>query len=145
MKLNVTYPVSIAAVFMWIGFVGAISFMEAWLKFQAPGIDVPLGLGIGKLVFRALTIMEWVFVLCIINEFLFKRSKFFSRNKLTFFVAVGIVLLQTVWLLPVLNIRAEMVIAGQNPGESILHFIYVGFEIIKLICLFLFGIKLFKR
>jgi uncharacterized membrane protein (DUF485 family) len=145
MKLNVTYPVSIAAVFMWIGFVGAISFMEAWLKFQAPGIDVPLGLGIGKLVFRALNIMEWVFVLCIINEFLFKRSKFFSRNKLTFFVAVGIVLLQTVWLLPVLNIRAEMVIAGQNPGESILHFIYVGFEIIKLICLFLFGIKLFKR
>jgi len=117
MKLNVTYPVSIAAVFMWIGFVGAISFMEAWLKFQAPGIDVPLGLGIGKLVFRALNIMEWVFVLCIINEFLFKRSKFFSRNKLTFFVAVGIVLLQTVWLLPVLNIRAEMVIAGQNPGN----------------------------
>lgn len=145
MKLNVTYPVSIGAVFIWIGFVGAISFMEAWLKFQAPGITVPLGLGIGKLVFRGLNIMEWVFALCIVNEILFKRQKLFRRANLPFFIAVVMVLLETVWLLPVLDLRAEMIIAGQDPGTSILHFFYVGFEIIKLVCLFIFGIKLMKR
>lgn len=145
MKLNVTYPVSIGSVFIWIGFVGAISFMEAWLKFQAPGITVPLGLGIGKLVFRGLNIMEWVFALGVINEILFKKQKLFRRDNLFFFSACVIVLIQTLWLLPVLNVRAELVIAGQDPGASTLHFYYVGLEIIKLVCLFLFGIKLLKR
>lgn len=51
MSWGVKYPVAIAAVFIWIGFVGVISFMEAWLKFRAPGITLSLGLGIGRLVF----------------------------------------------------------------------------------------------
>lgn len=54
-------PIVIIVTFLWIGFVCAISFMEAWLKFQAPGITVPLGLGIGRLVFNALNTVEWVF------------------------------------------------------------------------------------
>ena len=35
---------------LWFGLVAAISFIEAPLKFQAPGITIPLGLGIGRLV-----------------------------------------------------------------------------------------------
>ncbi|WP_200881112.1 hypothetical protein [Cellulophaga sp. E6(2014)] len=49
---------SIAITFIWVGFIGAISFMEAWLKFRAPGIDTALGLGIGQLVFSALNKVE---------------------------------------------------------------------------------------
>lgn len=36
----------------------AISFLEAPLKFRAPGITVPLGLGIGRLVFQAFNAVE---------------------------------------------------------------------------------------
>src|SRR5664279_3321230 len=43
-----------AVAFVWLGMVLAISFLEAPLKFRAPGITLPLGLGIGRLVFRAL-------------------------------------------------------------------------------------------
>ena len=43
-----------AASFLWIGFICAISFMETRLKFRAPGVTLPIGLSIGKLVFRAL-------------------------------------------------------------------------------------------
>ena len=50
----VKMPIALICTFLWIGFVCAISFMEAWLKFRAPGISVPLGLGIGRLVFNAL-------------------------------------------------------------------------------------------
>jgi len=46
--------VGVAAPFVWLGMVVAISFVETPLKFRAPGITVPLGLGIGRLVFRAL-------------------------------------------------------------------------------------------
>jgi len=49
---TVKMPVAAICTFVWIGFVCAISFMEAWLKFRAPGITVPLGLGIGRLVFQ---------------------------------------------------------------------------------------------
>src|SRR5699024_12699784 len=36
----------------------AISFLEAPLKFRAPGITLPLGLGIGRIVFPALNTVE---------------------------------------------------------------------------------------
>ncbi|HQO86046.1 MAG TPA: hypothetical protein PKX84_00190, partial [Bacteroidia bacterium] len=53
-------PIALIASTLWIGFVSAISFMEAWLKFRAPGITIPLGLGIGRLVFNVLNKIEWV-------------------------------------------------------------------------------------
>ena len=50
---------AIAAIsFVWFGMVLAISFLEAPLKFRAPGITLPLGLGIGRIVFRALNTVE---------------------------------------------------------------------------------------
>ena len=49
-----------AVPFIWFGMVLAISFLEAPLKFQAPGITIPLGLGIGQLVFFALNKIEIV-------------------------------------------------------------------------------------
>ncbi len=63
-------------VFMWMGFICAISFMEAWLKFRAPGVTVPIGLGIGKLVFGALNRVEWVFALVILSIWLLGRYPF---------------------------------------------------------------------
>lgn len=43
-----------AFTFVWLGMVLAISFLEAPLKFRAPGVTIPLGLGIGRIVCRAL-------------------------------------------------------------------------------------------
>lgn len=40
-----------------LGAIVAISFLEAPLKFLAPGITIPLGLGIGRLVFTALNVL----------------------------------------------------------------------------------------
>jgi len=47
-----------AAAFVWLGMVVAISFVEAPLKFRAPGVTLPIGLGIGRLVSRALNGLE---------------------------------------------------------------------------------------
>ena len=44
-------PLAFAVIYLWIGFVCAISFMEAWLKFRAPGVNLQIGLGIGRLNF----------------------------------------------------------------------------------------------
>ena len=37
----VNHPISLMSIFLWIGFVCAISFLEAWLKFRAPGVSFP--------------------------------------------------------------------------------------------------------
>lgn len=145
MKREVKYPIAQTAVFLWLGFVFAISFMEAWLKFQAPGITVPLGLGIGKLVFGALNIMEWFFALLILGCLLFAKDRLFSKKDLYFLLTVVVLLLQTMWLLPTLDARAEKLISGIVIPDSNLHFVYVGFEIIKVIALFLFGLKLYHK
>jgi hypothetical protein len=56
--VSVAPAVAVAAVFIWLGMVLAISFLEAPLKFRAPNVTLPIGLGIGRLVFRALNTVE---------------------------------------------------------------------------------------
>ncbi|WP_067031162.1 hypothetical protein [Allomuricauda sp. CP2A] len=145
MRAHVRYPIALAASFLWIGFIGAISFMEAWLKFQAPGITVPLGLGIGRLVFSALNKVEWVFALIILGNFVVGKAHFPSPRTTLYAIPLTLLVLQTVWLLPALNIRVELLLQGQEPENSYLHLYYEGMEIIKVVCLALLGTKLFKR
>lgn len=141
---SVKYPVAIVCAFLWIGFVCAISFMEAWLKFRAPGITVPLGLGIGRIVFSALNKVEWVFSIAMLINLLFPLGYKFSLASIAYLIPVLLLILQTVWLLPALDIRAELHIQGETVPPSNLHFYYVGMEAMKVICLAVFGTSLFK-
>ena len=58
--------VAVAVTFVWLGMVLAISFLEAPLKFRAPNVTLQIGLGIGRLVFRALNTVEVVFAIVIL-------------------------------------------------------------------------------
>jgi len=138
------YPLALASVFIWIGFVSAISFMEAWLKFRAPGVTIPLGLEIGRLVFSALNKVEWVLSLSVLANLIFVGKAFYSFKNILYFVPALILVLQTFWLLPALDFRAELHILGSKPASTNLHFYYVGMEITKVLGLFFFGIKLIK-
>lgn len=144
MTATVKYPLALASVFLWIGFVGAISFMEAWLKFRAPGVTLPLGLSIGRLVFDALNKVEWVLALLVLANLLMGRTGIFTLRNMLYAIPLSSVILQTVWLLPALDARAELYVQGFEPAASNLHFYYVGMEIVKVVCLLIFGIQLFK-
>ena len=134
----------IITTFIWVGFICAISFMESWLKFQAPNITTEIGLGIGKLVFGALNIMEFVFMVIITSNYivLFKKRKLQLSS--AFLIVITIVLLQTFWLLPTLSQRAELIIQNVQVQKNNFHVVYVLLEIIKTICLFYFGTNLLK-
>ncbi len=129
---------TIAASFIWIGFVLSISFMEAWVKFKAPGINLSLGLGIGKLVFGALNKVEWSLAL-LISIVLLISSKLFTPNNILLFICILCLLVQSFILLPKLNKRADKVIEGSELEKTKLHFYYIGIELLKLGCLFYFG------
>lgn len=138
-------PVSICITFLWIGFVCAISFMEAWIKFLAHGVTLPIGLSIGRLVFSALNKVEWVFAISILVEILWTKAKVFRLAFIAYYIPLLILIVQTWILLPQLDARAMLHIEHEVVPPSNLHFYYVGLETIKVICLFIFGIQLLNR
>ena len=142
--MNIKSPIVVVCTFLWIGFVLAISFLEAPLKFQAPNITLALGLGIGRLVFAALNKVEWVFALAI-AFCLFRQHQLSWKPNLLFVLPLLILLTQTLWLLPALDARAELHIRGMVVPNSFLHFYYVGAEVAKVICLIVFGVRLFHK
>jgi len=141
----VKYPLALIITFIWIGFICAISFMEAWLKFRAPGVTLPIGLGIGRLVFSALNKVEWVFAIAIIANYILEKDLNTVRTLFVFGIPLMILLIQTIWLLPALDVRAVLQIQRQTVPFSNLHFYYVGMEVIKVFSLTIFGIKLFSK
>ncbi len=141
---TVRLPVAFSAALLWIGFVCAISFMEAWLKFRAPGITMAQGLGIGRLVFNALNKVEWAWAILIFLQLLFSKTPFFTLSHIGFFIASALLLVQTFWLLPALDARAQLQLEGLLLPASLLHVYYVGMEVIKVAALLLFGFSLFK-
>lgn len=122
----------------WAGFVSAISFFEAWLKFKAPGITLPLGLGIGQLVFTAMNRIEWVLLGLFIFAVVYTRRRLQIIGKtsaILFFMLSLLLSLQTFWFLPELNQRADLIIAGQRPDDSMVHLFYGLAEVIKVLSL----------
>ncbi|MGB1268498.1 MAG: hypothetical protein ACPG45_02055 [Flavobacteriaceae bacterium] len=132
--------------FIWIGFVSSISFMESWLKFQAPNITTKLGLGIGKLVFNALNTVEITFAIiisiCLISA-LVKGLK--QQTPYLFFIIILVLTVQTFWLLPALVERADLIINDVQVPKSNLHLAFGLLEILKIASLFVFGLNQMQK
>lgn len=145
MKSRVDHPVAVAAIFIWIGAVFAISFLEAWLKFQAPGVTLAIGLGIGKLVFSSLNKFEWILAVIIVASLLFGRFNISEKRNLLIWFVIGVLMMQTLWLLPELDRRANLVIEGKKLASSNLHVYFIIAEILKVLALMASGVLNFKR
>ncbi len=141
MKSSLSATIAIACTFLWMGFVCAISFLEAPLKFQAPGITLGLGLGIGRLVFAMLVKIEWILALFILARFLFNQIHKFTSFHVCILIPILILIMQTVWLLPALDARAEQHISGNTPSSSYHHVVYALAEIVKVLSLGIFGFR----
>lgn len=142
--MNTTSAAAAGAVtFVWLGMVLAISFLEAPLKFRAPGVTVPLGLGIGRIVFRALNLVEAVLAVAVVVAV----SVGGPSAAIIALTAVVVVLLgvQLGVVRPRLGRRSDRVLAGDDTPDaprSRGHLYYVGFEIAKVITLVVLGSSL---
>lgn len=144
MNTNFAFNFILPLVFVWVGFVCAISFMEAWLKFQAPGVTTQTGLGIGRLVFSSLNKVEISFSIAILLcLFLAKPKGGFALYFL--FLSMVVLVVQSIWLLPKLDERAQMIIQNIKVKESKIHILYVILELIKVISLMSYGLIVLKN
>jgi hypothetical protein len=114
---------------LWCGMVLAIAFLEAPLKFKAPGITRELGLGIGKIVFSALNNAELALAVILAVAIFAVASH--KTARFVFGVIALILLIQTFWLIPVLMNRADVIISGSTPPDSSIHIFYIVFEAAK--------------
>ncbi|MEV6717084.1 hypothetical protein AB0M48_34220 [Lentzea sp. NPDC051208] len=129
----------LASACIWLGMVLAIS-IEAPLKFRAPGITLPLGLGIGRLVFRALNASEIVLAAATAITFALVPRPVAATVLL---VALAVTLAVQVTLLrPRLEARAALIIAGEAPPKSRTHLVYIALEGVKVLVLVAFAIIL---
>ena len=127
-----------AATFVWLGMVVGISFLEAPLKFRAPGVTVPIGLGIGRIVFRALNRAEVVLALLIVVAVAVGHPT--TAVVLVTAALVALLAVQLGVVRPRLNRRSDQVLAGANLPRSRTHLVYIGFEVAKVVALLVLGV-----
>ncbi|WP_407067592.1 hypothetical protein [Mycobacterium triplex] len=118
----------------------AISFLEAPLKFRAPNVTLQIGLGIGRLVFRALNTVEVAFAIVILAVVV--DGPMPTRIAIPFAVAFAMLAIQLIAVRPRLTRRSDQVLAGREGPRSRAHYAYVGLEVVKVAALIVAGILL---
>lgn len=130
--------VTAAVTFVWLGMVLAISFLEAPLKFRAPGVTVPVGLGIGRVVFRVLNRIEAVLAAVAI------AATATGGPPVSVAVPTGVAAVmlaaQLFAIRPGLNRRSDRVLAGEDLPRSRAHHVYVATELVKVLALLALGV-----
>jgi hypothetical protein len=109
----------VALVFTWLGMVLGISFLEAPLKFRAAGITLQLGLGIGRLVFRALNTVEVVLAVVVAGGLVAGGPE--RGTVAAYAVAAAALAVQLPVVRPRLSRRSDAVLAGgrrRAPGPT---------------------------
>ncbi|WP_077089871.1 hypothetical protein [Mycobacterium rhizamassiliense] len=138
--MSTASAIAVAVTFVWLGMVLAISFLEAPLKFRAPNVTLQIGLGIGRLVFRALNTVEVVFALVLLAILLSGPTP--ARIAVAFAVAFVMLAIQLIAVRPRLTRRSDQVLAGNDGPRSRVHYVYVGLEVVKVAALIAAGILL---
>jgi len=138
--MSVAPATAVAVVFVWLGMVLAISFLEAPLKFRARGVTLQIGLGIGRLVFRALNTVEVVLAIVVLVAAMASPPS--AGVTAAFAVAFAALALQIGAVRPRLNRRSDQVLAGRVAPRSVGHHVYIGLELIKALALATGGILL---
>lgn len=135
--MPVPVAVQAALAFTWLGLVLGVSFLEAPIKFRAPGITTELGVGIGRLVFRALNLVEAVVAVGLVAASIARGAgaDWWAVGGLCVVLALGAAVVR-----PLMDRR---VLAGRTASampRHLLHVGYVGLELIKVVLLVLAGV-----
>jgi hypothetical protein len=129
-----------AASFVWLGMVLAISFLEAPLKFRAPGVTRQIGLSIGRLVFRALNSAELLLASVLASAVVIEMPT--ARIVLVAITPIVALAVQIALIRPSLGRRSDRVLASENVPRSQGHYWYVGLECVQVAALLAPGLML---
>ncbi len=139
---NYVLKLVIVLTLIWSGMIIGISFLESSIKFNAPSLTLPIAMDVGMQVFGVFEKYQWVLLLAL-------SILFYTRTVATPTSLIGLIqvsqLLQSIWLLPILNEQASTIIAGDIVPNTLHHYFFGVLEIFKLTLLIFLAGKALKQ
>lgn len=126
-----------ALIMLWAGVLVGVSFLAAPAKFNASTLTLPVAMDVGRQEFGTLNLAE--LTLAVVTLALAAYARVERTIWYGLAIPAGIVILQALWLLPVLDVRAEMIIQGETPPSAPWHTLYIIVEVLKLLILLIIG------
>lgn len=118
---------------VWLGMLLGVSFLATPAKFLASSLSLPVALDVGRHTFAVFNKAEWLLLVILMGAVLIGDRSWLNVSPTVAIIAL--VAAETFWLLPLLDQRVGMIIAGQQPSPSNLHNLYIAFEVAKLLTL----------
>jgi len=137
-RLTVSDRLSLRLLLVWAGFSIGVAFLATPVKFLAPSLSLPVALDVGRHTFGAYNRVELALLIGLIA--LAAGSAQRRRRFLALSVPGVIVVVQALWLIPALDARVAVLLAGRQPPTSHLHAIYIGVEALKVLWLLYAGL-----
>jgi hypothetical protein len=103
------------------------------VKFLAPSLTLPVALDVGRHTFAVFNKVEWGLAILLLFLLLIGRRSWLGS--VAAIIAALLVLVETVWLLPLLDQRVGLIMAGQAPPISSDHNVYIAIDVAKLVAL----------
>ena len=123
----------IALALMWAGMVLGVAFVAMPAQFAADGLSRPLGIDITRQVFTRFARIELGLAAAMLLLVLLLRARLLLWSLLGLLWLL--VALQSFWLLPVLDLRADQLLQGREPAPGPWHGLFAGAEVVKLCAL----------
>lgn len=136
--------------FVWFGMVTAISFIETPLKFKAPGMNHALGVGIGRLVFKVLNLVEAAMAVIIVGAWTQQQDLVTLPIGILLAIPIVALALQTSLLRPAMRKRTKALsdtalthsgnTAVKAKVATLTHIAYISSEMLKAAALPVAGV-----
>ncbi len=127
---------------LWLGVLIGVSFLATPVKFQAPSLDLPTALDVGRVTFALASKVEWGLWGLLVATSAWGRVR---MGWLLVGLLGAILAAQGFWLLPILDERVAQIIAGQVVAATPHHLIYVMLEGLKAVLLILVVVTGLRR
>ncbi|MGN7099750.1 DUF4149 domain-containing protein [Brevundimonas vancanneytii] len=117
---------------LWLGMVIGVSFLATPIKFHAASLTLAVALDVGRVTFGLFSRVEWgLFALLLAIAGTTARAR--SRRDLWIGVVLllGVLMLQSLWLLPVMNERVARIIVSEAMPRTPHHLLYIALETTK--------------
>ena len=124
---------------IWFGMTAGVSLLATPVRFTATTLTRPVALDVGRVVFAALNKAEFValIILLVVVRLTGKAKELWAFCG----ILTLILMAQSIWLLPELAARTDLIIAGIEPAPSIAHAAYSTLELSKLLLLLYMGFR----
>lgn len=134
---NKLLALAVTLALFWLGLLAGVSFLATPVKFMAPSLSLPVALDVGRQTFSVFNPLELLLGVLLLAAALYhyRAARVMPRIVVMSLVLLGLVLSQTLWLLPVLDARVEIILQGGTPSPSSLHRVYIVVDLLKLVLL----------